>query len=186
MISKIFRNGRKIDAARNSSKSFEKYIWRFLTFFALREKCRKVSKKRFRQQFSESLMELVGHGKPHKKGVSFQPIRKLEKAVAVSGVCSGVLEENSRKVLGKLLEQFFPNPEMLLILGIRALGKKPTGNLGSTLPGRCPHLPCGVFVEIDSSSLLEFFWTHILGAFCWGDAPRSPEDCTTVQTAKIT
>ena len=31
------------------------------------------------------------------------------------------------------------------------------GNLGSTLPGPCPHLPCGVFFEIDSSSLLEFF-----------------------------
>ena len=30
----------------------------------------------------------------------------LEKAVAVSGVCSGVLEENSRKVPGKLLENF--------------------------------------------------------------------------------
>ena len=31
-------------------------------------------------------------------------VRKLDKAVAVSGVCSGVLEENSGKVLGKLLE----------------------------------------------------------------------------------
>ena len=34
------------------------------------------------------------------------PIRKLEKAVAVSGVCSGVLEENCGKVPGKLLENF--------------------------------------------------------------------------------
>ena len=32
--------------------------------------------------------------------------RKLEKAVAVSGVCSGVLRENSGKVPGKLLEHF--------------------------------------------------------------------------------
>ena len=32
--------------------------------------------------------------------------RKLEKAVAVSGVCSGVLEENSGEVPGKLLEKF--------------------------------------------------------------------------------
>ena len=32
--------------------------------------------------------------------------RKLEKAVAVSGVCLGVLEENSGKVPGKLLENF--------------------------------------------------------------------------------
>ena len=33
-------------------------------------------------------------------------IRKLEKAVAVSGVCSGVLRENFGKVPGKLLEKF--------------------------------------------------------------------------------
>ena len=33
-------------------------------------------------------------------------LRKLEKAVAVSGVCSGVLQENSGKVPGKLLENF--------------------------------------------------------------------------------
>ena len=40
-------------------------------------------------------------------GPSFGPqIRKLEKAVAVSGVCSGILEENSGKVPGKLLEKF--------------------------------------------------------------------------------
>ena len=34
---------------------------------------------------------------------------------------------------------------------------KPAGNLGSTLPGPCPHLPCGVFFEIDKSSLLAVF-----------------------------
>ena len=39
--------------------------------------------------------------------------RKLEKAVTVSGVCSGFLEESSGKVPGKLLE-------MLQILGFRA------------------------------------------------------------------
>ena len=33
-------------------------------------------------------------------------VRKLEKAVAVSGVCAGVLEENSGKDLGKLLAIF--------------------------------------------------------------------------------
>ena len=33
-------------------------------------------------------------------------LRILEKAVAVSGVCSGVLEENSGKVPEKLLEKF--------------------------------------------------------------------------------
>ena len=33
-------------------------------------------------------------------------IKALEKAVAVSGVCSGVPKENSGKVPGKLLENF--------------------------------------------------------------------------------
>ena len=33
-------------------------------------------------------------------------LRKLEKAVAVSGVCAGVLEESSGKIPGKLLEKF--------------------------------------------------------------------------------
>ena len=36
----------------------------------------------------------------------FPLVRKLEKAVAVSGVCSGVLQEDSGKVPGKLLEKF--------------------------------------------------------------------------------
>ena len=50
-------------------------------------------------------------------------VRKLEKAVAVSGVCA----TNSR---------------------ISGTGKgKPAGNLGSTLPRPCPHLPCGVFLK---------------------------------------
>ena len=34
-------------------------------------------------------------------------------------------------------------------------GQEPAGNLGSTLPGPCPQLPCEVFFAIDSSSLLE-------------------------------
>ena len=52
-----------------------------------------------------------------------------------------------------------PNPTHSRIWGT---GKgKPAGNLGSTLPGPCPHLPCGVFFEIDSSSLLEFLPTKI-------------------------
>ena len=41
------KRGRKTGAARKLSKSVEKYFdtfWRFLTFFALREKCRKVSR----------------------------------------------------------------------------------------------------------------------------------------------
>ena len=81
-------------------------------------------------------------------------IRKLEKAVAVSGVCSGVLEENSGKIAGKFLPE---SRNATIISRISGTGKgKPAGNLGPTLPGPCPHLPCGVFSEIDSSSLLEF------------------------------
>ena len=88
-------------------------------------------------------------------------VRTLEKAVAVSGVCSGVLEESSGKVPGKLPgKMFLPNREMLQIPGVRAPGK---ANLLGTLGPHCRdlvptvHLPCGVFFEIDSSSLLEFF-----------------------------
>ena len=47
-------------------------------------------------------------------------IRKLEKAVAVSGVCLGVPEENSGKVPGKIAGKYFPNREMLQILGFQA------------------------------------------------------------------
>ena len=39
-------------------------------------------------------------------------VRKLKKAVALSGVCAGVLQESSGKTPGKLPE-FFPNHEML-------------------------------------------------------------------------
>ena len=39
-------------------------------------------------------------------------LRKLEKAVAVSGICLGVLEEKSRKIAAKLLENF-PESQML-------------------------------------------------------------------------
>ena len=50
----------------------------------------------------------------------------------------------------------FPESRNALNCRISGTGKgKPAENLGSTLPGPCPHLPCGVFFEIDSSSLLE-------------------------------
>ena len=78
--------------------------------------------------------------------------------MAVSGVCPGVLEENSRKVPGKIAGKLLPKSRNATKSRISGTGKgKPAGNLGSTLPGPCPHLPCGVFIEIDSSSLLEFF-----------------------------
>ena len=74
-------------------------------------------------------------------------IRELGKAAAVSGVCSGVLEENSGKVPGKLLE-IFPEPQNATHSRISGTGKgKPAGNLGSTLPGPCPNLARGVFLK---------------------------------------
>ena len=42
----------------------------------------------------------------HWKAVFSLSGRKLEKAVAVSGVCAGVLKESSGKIPGKLLENF--------------------------------------------------------------------------------
>ena len=84
-----------------------------------------------------ALFKITFENKKKKKPL----IRKLEKAVAVSGVCSGVLQENSGKIPGKL-----PNRKMLQIPGFQGTGKgKPAGNLGSTLPGPRPHLPCGMF-----------------------------------------
>ena len=84
-------------------------------------------------------------------------VRKLEKAVTVSGS----LREFWRKVPGKFREKCWKNvPDSPNATNTRISGTgkgKPAGNLGSTLPGPCPHLPRGVFFEIDSSSLLEFF-----------------------------
>ena len=88
------------------------------------------------------------HSEDHPK------IRKLEKAVAVSGVCSGVPEENSGKVTGKLPEKNVPESQHATNSRISGTGKgKPSGNLGSTLPRPCSHLPSrGVFFfAIDSS-----------------------------------
>ena len=73
----------------------------------------------------------------------------------------GSLREFWRKVPGKFREdcwKIFPESPNATNTRISGTGKgKPAGNLGSTMPGPCPHLPCGVFSEIDSSSLLEFF-----------------------------
>ena len=54
----------------------------------------------------------------------YAKFRKLEKAMAVCGMRSGVAEENSGKVPGKLLEKFCPKHEMLHILGFRAPGRQ--------------------------------------------------------------
>ena len=92
------------------------------------------------------------------QALNYASFRKLEKAVAVSGVFAGVLEESSGKIPGKNAGKFFPTRQMLQILGFRAPGK---ANLPATLGPHCrdlvPTFPRGVFFEIDSSSLLEFF-----------------------------
>ena len=69
----------------------------------------------------------------------FRPLnqRKLEKAVAVSGVCSGVPEESSGKVPGRLLEKLFPNRAMLQILGLKAPNHK--SQIASDLKSRSPN-----------------------------------------------
>ena len=68
----------------------------------------------------------------------------------------------SRKIPRKSWENswnFFPKREMLQIVGFWAPGK---ANLpGTSLTGPCPHLACGVFLDIDSSSLLEFFFLEL-------------------------
>ena len=58
---------------------------------------------------------------------------------------------------GKIAGNFFSDHKILQIHGFRAPAKANlpgTLALGPTLPGPCPHLPCGVLFEIDSSSLL--------------------------------
>ena len=71
------------------------------------------------------------------------------------GGSPGKLRESPGKIAGK----FFLNREMLQILGFGAPGKANLPRtLGAHRPEPCPDLPHGEFFEIDSSSLLEFFW----------------------------
>ena len=70
------------------------------------------------------------------------------------GGSRGILRESPGKIAGKL----FPESRNATNSGISGTRKgQPAGNLGTTLPGPRPNLPCGMFFEIDSSSLLEFF-----------------------------
>ena len=88
----------------------------------------------------------------------YSRIKKNQKTREGCGCFRGLFGGSPGKLRespGKIAGIFFPDREMLQILGFRA--GRPAANLGSTLPRPCPHLPCGVFFEIDSSSLLEFF-----------------------------
>ena len=68
-------------------------------------------------------------------------VRKLEKAVAVCGIRSGIPEEISGKVLGELLENFAPLAKCYKILGFRAPDKANlSGTLGRHCPEPCPHI----------------------------------------------
>ena len=75
--------------------------------------------------------------------------------MAVCGIRAGV----SEKVRGKSWENrwiMFPVSRNAPNSRISGTGKgKPPENLGSTLAGPSPHLLCGVFFLIDSSSHLE-------------------------------
>ena len=63
------------------------------------------------------------------------------------GSVRGFTRENSGKVPGKLRKKF-PEPQDATNSRISGAGKgKPAANLGLTLPGPYPHLPCGVFFE---------------------------------------
>ena len=71
----------------------------------------------------------------------------LEGCGCFPGSVRGFSRKTPGKSRGKLLKMF-PESEMLQILGFSGSGKgKPAGNLGSTLPEPCPHLPCGVFLK---------------------------------------
>ena len=67
--------------------------------------------------------------------------------MAVSGVCLGVLQENSRKVPGKLLVKFCRIAKCTNSM-ISGTGKgKPAGNLGSTLPDLVPTFRAACFLK---------------------------------------
>ena len=100
-------------------------------------------------------------------------LRKLEKAVAVSGVSSEVPEENSRKGPGKIAGKIFPNRKRLQFLGFRA---PPKANLPGTLGRHCldlVHTFRAFFFfsfEIDSSRPSRVFLNYMslckMACFC--------------------
>ena len=78
--------------------------------------------------------------------------------MTVSGLCLGVPEENSGKVLGKSLEKTLPESRNATNYKISGTRKgKPAQTLGRLYLDVVPIFRAGVFFEIDSSSLLECF-----------------------------
>ena len=77
--------------------------------------------------------------------------------MAVSGVCSGVLEEFSRESPKKIAGKIFPKREMLQILGVQAPGK---ANLPGTLGPHCrdlvPTFRAGCFLKLTVPAFSSF------------------------------
>ena len=77
-----------------------------------------------------------------------------------SGKTPGKSRENCWKI--------FPESGNATNSRISGTGKgKPAGNLGSTLPGPCPHLPCGVFLK----STVPAFSSFLKEGKCMGTKP---------------
>ena len=98
---------------------------------------------------------------------TFQSLRKLEKAVAVFGVCSGVLRGKLRESPGKIAGKIFPSRDMLQILGFRAPGKANLpGTLGRHCRGLVPTFRAGCFLKStvprERKMRTKFFCTNFL------------------------
>ena len=77
--------------------------------------------------------------------------------MAVSRVCSGVLEQNSGKVPREIAGKFVPDREMLQILGFRAPGKANLpGTLGRQSRGLVPTSCAGCFLKLTVPAFLSF------------------------------
>ena len=91
-------------------------------------------------------------------------------AVSGPGVCSGVLQKKIWENPGKIAGKLFPNRERNATSSrISGTGKgKPAGNLGSTLPGPRPHLPCGMFLKPTVPAISSFsYYRHMKLSAKW-------------------
>ena len=78
----------------------------------------------------------------------------------------GSVQGFSRRTPGKSQEncwKIFPESRNATNFRISGTGKdKPAGNLGATLPGPCPNLPCGVFLKSTVPAFSSFFFLNYL------------------------